>query len=88
MVQKKSLAAPYLVWMAAFIIAPLIIVVYFALTDSAGNFTLDNLMTIGRYSTVFARSLILAAVATVICLVLAFPVGYFLSRLRTSKQHI
>ena len=45
-------------------------------------------MTIGRYSTVFARSLILAAVATVICLVLAFPVGYFLSRLRTSKQHI
>ena len=36
----------------------------------------------------FARSLILAAVATVICLVLAFPVGYFLSRLRTSKQHI
>ena len=88
MVQKKSLAAPYLVWMAAFIIAPLIIVVYFALTDSAGNFTLDNLMTIGRYSTVFARSLILAAVATAICLVLAFPVGYFLSRLRTSKQHI
>ena len=62
--------------------------VYFALTDSAGNFTLDNLMTIGRYSTVFARSLILAAVATAICLVLAFPVGYFLSRLRTSKQHI
>ena len=88
MVQKKSLAAPYLVWMAAFIIAPLIIVVYFALTDSAGNFTLDNLMTIGRYSTVFARSLILAAVATAICLVLEFPVGYFLSRLRTSKQHI
>ena len=88
MVQKKSLAAPYLVWMAAFISAPLIIVDYFALTDSAGNFTLDNLMTIGRYSTVFARSLILAAVATAICLVLAFPVGYFLSRLRTSKQHI
>ena len=42
MVQKKSLAAPYLVWMAAFIIAPLIIVVYFALTDSAGNFTLTT----------------------------------------------
>ena len=36
----------------------------------------------------FARSLLLAAEATVICLVLAFPVGYFLSRLRANKQHI
>ncbi len=88
MLQKRSLAGPYLVWMVAFIIAPLVIVGYFALTDASGAFTLDNLTTIGRYSTVFARSLILAAIATVICLVLAFPVGYFLSRLRASKQHI
>ena len=35
-----------------------------------------------------ARSLILAAISTVICLVMAFPVGYFLSRLRANKQHI
>ena len=37
---------------------------------------------------VFARSLILAAISTVVCLVMAFPVGYFLSRLRANKQHI
>lgn len=36
----------------------------------------------------FARSLLLALVATVICLIIAFPVGYFLSRLRVNKQHI
>ena len=36
----------------------------------------------------FARSLLLALIATVICLVIAFPVGYFLSRLRVNKQHI
>ena len=81
-------AAPYLVWMAAFIVVPLFIVIWYALTNSEGQPTLENLAAIGRYSSVFARSLLLAAEATIICLVLAFPVGYFLSRLRANKQHI
>ena len=81
-------AAPYLVWMVLFIVVPLGIVVWYALTNSDGQFTLANLTSIGRYASVFGRSLLLAAEATVICLVLAFPVGYFLSRLRANKQHI
>ena len=81
-------AAPYLVWMAAFIVVPLFIVIWYALTNSEGQPTLENLAAIGRYSSVFARSLLLAAEATIICLVLAFPGGYFLSRLRANKQHI
>ncbi len=88
MIKSKAAASPYLVWMVIFIVAPLLIVAYYAFTDASGNFTLENIMAIGRYSSVFARSLLLAAEATVICLVLAFPVGYFLSRLRASKQHI
>ena len=81
-------AAPYLVWMAAFIVVPLFIVIWYALTNSEGQPTLENLAAIGRYSSVFARSLLLAAEATIICLVLAFPVGYFLSRMGENKQHI
>ena len=91
MLKSKSsrwLAGPYLLWMSIFIIVPLFIVIWYALTNSEGQFTLDNLTQIGRYSSVFARSLILAAISTVICLVMAFPVGYFLSRLRANKQHI
>ena len=88
MVKKKGLATPYLVWMVAFIAAPLLIVLYFALTDKDGHFTFANLTGLGSYVPVFARSLILAAIATIICLVLAFPVGYYLSRLRVSKQKI
>ena len=74
--------------MAAFIVVPLFIVIWYALTNSEGQPTLENLAAIGRYSSVFARSLLLAAEATIICLVLSFPVGYFLSRLRANKQHI
>lgn len=91
MLKSKSsrwLAGPYLVWMAIFTVVPLFIVIWYAMTNADGQFTFDNLTQIGRYSSVFARSLILAAISTVICLIMAFPVGYFLSRLRANKQHI
>ena len=88
MIKNKKLAAPYLVWMVAFTVVPLLFVVYYALTDANGHFTLSNLTVIGGYSSVFARSLLLALEATVICLVIAFPIGYALSRLRVQKQHV
>ena len=84
----KKLAYPYFIWMVLFTVVPLIIVVYYALTDGSGNFTIANLTSVSGYGSVFARSLLLALVATVICLIIAFPVGYFLSRLRVNKQHI
>ena len=87
-IYDKKLAYPYFVWMTLFTVVPLIIVVYYAFTDANGAFTLDNLTSISGYGSVFARSLLLALIATVICLVLAFPIGYFLSRLRVNKQHI
>ena len=87
-IYDKKLAYPYFVWMVLFTVVPLFIVVYYAMTDAEGNFTLNNLTSISGYGSVFARSLLLALVATVICLIIAFPVGYFLSRLRVNKQHI
>ncbi|MDD7206952.1 MAG: ABC transporter permease, partial [Faecalibacterium longum] len=87
-IYDKKLACPYFVWMVLFTVVPLFIVVYYALTDSAGSFTLDNLVAVSGYGSVFARSLLLALISTVVCLIIAFPVGYFLSRLRVNKQHI
>ena len=88
MKKTKWTASPYLVWMVAFIAVPLAIVVYFAFTDKAGHFTLENIMGLGAYTTVFARSIVLAAIATAICLVLAFPVSYLLSRMRPASQRM
>ncbi|MEG2698861.1 MAG: ABC transporter permease, partial [Ruthenibacterium sp.] len=86
MIKKKSLAAPYLVWMTIFIVVPLCIVVYFAFTDPSGAFTLENIMGLGQYTTVFVRGIVQAVIATVICLVFAFPLSYMLSRMRASRQ--
>ena len=88
MIKNKWTAAPYLVWMEIFVIVPLLMVIYYALTNDVGQFTLENIFMIGRYSSVYGRSLLLAAEATIICLIVAFPVGYFLSRLDGNKQHI
>ena len=83
--KSKITAAPYLVWMAAFIVAPLLMVLYFAFTDKAGHFTLENLSGLSQYTPVFVRSILLAAIATVICLALAYPLSFMLSRLREGK---
>ena len=53
--------------MVLFIVVPLGIVVWYALTNSDGQVTLANLTSIGRYASVFGRSLLLAAEATIIC---------------------
>lgn len=80
--KKKILAAPYLVWMAVFIVVPLIMVAYFALTDNAGKFTIKNISDVGQYANIF----VLSVIATAICLVVAYPVSFLLSRMEKHKQ--
>lgn len=86
--KTKYASAPYLAWMMIFIFAPLCLVVYFAFTDKAGHFTLSNLSRLSGYAPVFLRSILLAAVATILCLVMAYPISYMLSRMRASRQKI
>ena len=85
---NKLIACPYIVWAAIFIIVPLIIMVYFALTDANGVFTLANLASLGRYKKAFAISVIYAVIATVITLALAYPMAYFMTKLKISSQRM
>ena len=85
--KNKLLAAPYIVWMAIFILVPLGIVVYYALTDSiTGQFTLANLASIGSYLPIFLRSIWLSLFAALICLVIGYPVAYFIAQCRPTTQ--
>ena len=80
------LSAPYMLWAVIFIAAPLAIMGYFALTDEAGAFTLDNISRVGEFAPILMRSIWLAAIATVICLVIAYPLAYIISRGSGSRQ--
>ena len=78
--KNKALSAPYIVWMVLFTLVPLGIVAYFALTDSqTGAFTLSNLARIGDYTPTLIRSVWLAMAAALICLVIGYPVAYYMS---------
>lgn len=83
---KSFINAPYLLWSVLFIIAPMIMVVYYAFTDRNGDWTLANITALGAYSQTFIRSIWYAFVATLICLVIAYPLAYIMSRSSMSKQ--
>jgi len=78
-VKAKSPAAPYFVWMTLFIIIPIIIVIAFAFTTVDGKFTLSNISAISQYADIFFRSILLGAVATVICLLLGYPMAMIIA---------
>ncbi len=86
MKKLKVFAAPYLIWMAVFIVVPLLMVAYFAFTDENGGFTLDYIANVGQYANIFVRSIWLAVIATVVCLILAYPVSFMLSRMKKHHQ--
>ncbi len=79
-----------MVWTVLFIVAPLIFVVYYAFTDGEGSFTFDNIMKAVEpdYLIIFFRSISLAIIATFICLLIAYPMAYAISRSKASSQKI
>ena len=78
----RIMAAPHILWSVLFIVAPMMFVFYYAFTDKSGAFTLDNIAQLASpsYLTIFARSGAFALVATAICLVVAYPLAYAISR--------
>lgn len=85
---KKWLATPYLFWAIAFIIIPLLMVVYYGLTDKTGAFTLENVIAIttSEHMKALWYALLLAAISTIICLLLAYPLAMILVAKHTSKS--
>ena len=103
LVQRLTLA-PYSVWAAFFIIVPLIFVAYYAFTDSEFNFSFENITRfftatssvtengidkeVHTYLVIFGRSLKLAVISTVICLLMGYPMAYIISRASARAQKI
>lgn len=84
---QKMAAAPHIVWMVMFIVAPMLFVVYFAFTDDKG-FTFSNITNLSRYSNVFILSIAFALIATVICLIIGYPLAYFMAKSKPRARKI
>jgi len=88
--KRTVFAYPYVVWMLIFILAPMLMIAYYAFT-SDGAFTLANLtgaLTNEMYMQVLLRSVWIALKATVVCLLLGYPIAYLLSKMKRSTASL
>ena len=89
MIHTKRLATPYIVWMVLFTVVPLGIVFYYAFTDSiTGQFTLENIVRIQSYMPIFIKSIWLALISTLVCLIIGYPVAYYIAQCPPSRQRL
>ncbi|MBR5424489.1 MAG: ABC transporter permease [Clostridia bacterium] len=82
---KKANLFPFSSWMVLFVLVPIALVVYYAFTDVNG-FTLSNLKWIVTYRNTLWLSIELALIATVVCVLLAYPIAYSMSRASARVQ--
>ena len=86
--KRSLLAAPYIIWIIGFTVLPVFMIVFYALRDGSGGFTLGNILAI--FQPVHLKSLLLAlwlaVVCTVICLLLAYPLAVILRKLDIGRQ--
>ena len=74
------LSAPYIVWMLVFTLIPLGVVGYYALTDvETGAFSWSNLQGLSLFLPTLGRSVLYSLVSALICLLLGYPVAYFIA---------
>lgn len=84
---RRLLAGPYLFWAVSFIIIPLLLIVYYGLTDTDGAFTLLNLAKMAEPENLksLGLALLLSLVSTLICLILAYPLAMILSEKKLNQ---
>ena len=76
----SRLSYPYVVWMALFVVIPILIMVVYALTTENSGLTLENFTDMHIYASVFVRSFQLAVIATLVCLLIGYPVSFLMAR--------
>lgn len=87
---QRFAAAPHIAWSVLFIVIPLLFIVYYTFTDVKGGFTLENLNTIAspEYLMIFLRSVMFSILATVICLLIGYPLAYRIASMKPRTQRI
>ncbi|MBO5285794.1 MAG: ABC transporter permease [Clostridia bacterium] len=85
---RKQLCIPYGVFLACFVVLPLLLIVFYAFTDQQGGFTFDNFIRFFTSATTLTTviiSILIALATTVICLLIAYPVAYILANSKLNK---
>lgn len=85
---ERMAAVPHIVWALLFIVGPMLFVLFFAFTDKNNHFSFSNIGQLTSYSHIFLISILFAFIATVVCLLVGYPLAYFMARSKPSTQKI
>jgi spermidine/putrescine transport system permease protein len=88
---RKQLAIPYSVFLVLFVLIPIIIIIYYAFSDSTGAMSwsaLVNFFTSRTKVDVLFRSLLIGLLNTIICLIIGYPLAYFLANKKFNKNYV
>ena len=88
---KASLCIPYALFMILFILAPILLILFYAFTNQNGQFTFENFQTIFSNSSnfkVIGMSIIVGILNTIVCLLIGYPIAYFLASSKYNKNKI
>ena len=85
---RKHLGIPYALFMAMFVVFPLLLIVYYAFTDPEGAFSFENITSLSEYVAIFGLSIELSIIATFICLIIGYPLAYIIAKAKPQHQKI
>lgn len=96
---RKLLAIPYALFLAVFVVVPLLIVLYYAFTNDEGQFTFEYVRVFfnesgeglkGFFRSYNFRTIMLSffisLMSTIICLLIAYPVAYFIAHSKLKNK--
>lgn len=98
---RKLLAIPYGLFLAIFVVIPLLIIVYYAFVDDNGKFTLEYVRMFFNengegffaffksytFKTIM-QSLFISVASTLICLLIAYPVAYVIAKCEWKNKSV
>lgn len=92
----SQLAIPYAVWVALMILLPMLLILLYAFTTQGNDivnfsFTLDHFIrffTDQDFLLILWRSLVIAFKTTIICVLLGYPIAYFIARSSDKVRNI
>ena len=89
--RRRSWSLPYIIFMAIFVVMPLVLIMIYAFQSKDGSFSMENFhrfINQPEAANTFIYSIGIALITTIICLVLGYPAAYILSRLKPSTARL
>ena len=89
--RRRTWSIPYVIFLAIFVVVPLILICVYAFQSKSGGFSLENFerfINQPEAANTFIYSIGIALITTIICIILGYPAAYILSRIRLSTARI